>query len=316
MKSDILSQDFFENMLKGIVSWDKKKSMRRSHSALLNRVAKLEEENEELSSESALHLNEAIVNDKECGERDKRIAELEKINKENDSAWYERYTRMRDQLSEKLLDCVELEKELAQRDELIAKLEDNDSKEVIFLERKLKESESRLSDSLRKIAELERQLADKEKDIVELVGQVKYNGKLAEDWMAKYQNMVDNKPKRSDTEDEAELKAREKIAEFLRRGIDFEFRNNLFYRKYIVNECLQEPDGGSPEYYEFPYFVPREPQVGDLMSSKKYDSVFTLGEQNEHIFYARTGAAYEKEDCKSTGLRWDTETKSIVKIED
>jgi hypothetical protein len=61
------------------------------------------------------------------------------------------------------------------------------------------------------------------------------------------------------------------------------------------------------------YAVPRDPQTGDLMYSKTYNSVFTFCSQKGPIVFAKTGAAYEREECTPTGYRVDKDG-SIVSI--
>lgn len=131
--------------------------------------------------------------------------------------------------------------------------------------------------------------------------------------------LADSTPAQIYTPEEAELKAREKVADFLRSGVDFEFRNDLFHKKYVVNERLQEPDGGSPEYFEFPYAEPREPQPGDLLYyfGPSGCRVFQMSKKDIHpvekmeMFFQHDGNAYPPSHCKPTGYRVNEDGKVV-----
>jgi hypothetical protein len=167
---------------------------------------------------------------------------------------------------------------------------------------RIAEIEKEVFNLARKSADLETELLERDERIAEL-----------ESRLAEYEDETET----GDTPIDAQSKARAKVDEFISKGYDFEFYQKNTKKKYIVAEKLLPPDGGSPEYFEFPYSEPREPQIGDLMivdddSPEPVAPIIVYGVDSDFI-YDQSGNSLCKSECKPTGYRVN-ENGDIVKI--
>jgi hypothetical protein len=286
MGKEILSQEEFETM----ITWkpiypDRERKMKKSHAELHARVDELENELAEREEriEIFVERERQLNNVWEKGENDylSRIAELENTNS---------------------ITCKDFS-ELEERFE-------NSKKQIDDLEKQLKdekETSSCMMDQLEsdrlKIAELEKQ----DFEIFELKNSLYFSKKEIEQLQ---KQLADKKPKRMDTREEAEKRAVRRRRDRHDNGENVVLHENLSKQFEVYNQNTEEQ-----MVDVFPYAVPREPQPGDLIINDNGHPCIVDRVINGRIIDNHHWS-YDKEDCKQTGYRWDTETESIVPIED
>jgi hypothetical protein len=122
-------------------------------------------------------------------------------------------------------------------------------------------------------------------------------------------NQYDKKPKRMDTRDEAGKKCSVWQAKMM---VDGHIVSAFMTRDAFIAAANNKT-------VSFPYAAPREPQKGDLMQFKNEGCdahVFQLRAVFKDSMLSKPGFYYDIKHCKPTGYRWDTETGTIVKIEE
>jgi hypothetical protein len=124
--------------------------------------------------------------------------------------------------------------------------------------------------------------------------------------------LADKKKKRVDTKDEAEKKAFECFKSNPYSSLNHSPSDSMYFVTVFDANGRARTDLDDTE---FPYAVPREPQPGDLIINDNGHPCIVDRVINGRIIDNHHWS-YDKEDCKQTGYRWDTETESIVPIED
>lgn len=323
MKSDILKQEDLLDCLDdmnlstrstpttyGLIS--------KSHAALLNRVAELEK-GKQSTSDAVYSLQD------NCRELEKmlqfvkmRKEELEQENEDLKNG-NQQMQEMSDHWQNK---CRELEENLTS-----VQFDCAQTESVLMV------AESKIETLNSKIAELEKQLADKTVGLEINVTTKRYRLCEGDDWTVisegdlsvsvpiepvDFYDFKVEKPKRLDTRDEAREKAFADAASWIDSDVSgcssapvIHDREEHFY------QCSVD---GKKHYYA----VPREPQLGDILvfdgysnqSEKHVTYPFKVSKLEGKYAWSDEDIVTPLEDCKPTGYRWDTDTESIVKIEE
>jgi hypothetical protein len=139
--------------------------------------------------------------------------------------------------------------------------------------------------------------------------------KIAEKEIEQLQNpvLIDKKPKRADTKDEAEKKAFECFKSNPYSSLNHSPSDSMYFVTVFDANGRARTDLDDTE---FPYAVPREPQFSIVQFGGPYKLINSVKLPPSLTARWDGAGSYSITITPSTGYRWDTETESIVPIED
>jgi len=294
MKSDILSQEeivYAVGQLFGAYKAEQN-AVAKSHAALLNRVAELEHE-------ITVTLRRCISEkDTEISELEGKVAELEKRDSEQNN-----------RLSEYYFSEQDYEKQIAELEEDIKRLQKGkqsaletvNSLQIKHME--LKEKHQILIDDFHR---LEQRFEESKTELANWKEYTWQNKtKMGNKIIELEKQLADKKPKRKGAYDVAKGAAKK-----LHRTLDA----SLLFEHDDYFEVVWLDGLGYRKEKKFPYSVPREPQVGDLMINDK--TPFFIKRVDGNFYRSTENWDFVIKNSKPSGYRWDTETESIRPIEE